>query len=291
MLSLELRQIDIKDREHFDRLVKGSDYFSCEDSFTNLYSWACVYKTVWGCFKDITVVYFKTLDDLLMPLTPKAETGELVDIAKYFRKQGENPRFFRVPANCQEKKTDLEEFFSIKKDDAATEYLHRTERMAELKGRKLRKKRNLISQFGKEYPSAHIEPLNTKNMEDCFVFAAEWARGKSISASYELCAIRRSFEKLDDLAIEGVCLYNQDRLLAFSIYSIYENMAVVHFEKARRKAKGAAQEINRAAAEALQGRVEWINREQDMGIPGLRKAKMSYDPDLLLESYSMKLSP
>ncbi|MCX6349564.1 MAG: phosphatidylglycerol lysyltransferase domain-containing protein, partial [Candidatus Aureabacteria bacterium] len=101
-------------------------------------------------------------------------------------------------------------------------------------------------------------------------------------------AIARAFRYFRELNLEGTVLLAGEKLLAFAIHDrLNRTTAVVHFEKSDPKVKGAAQAINRETARRLRGRYELINREQDMGIAGLRQAKRSYDPETIVTPYML----
>jgi len=102
-------------------------------------------------------------------------------------------------------------------------------------------------------------------------------------------ALRRAFELFDDLEGEGLVVLVDGRVVAFSIFSRHiDGTCLVNFEKADHGMSGLSQYLNRVTAERLLGKgCLFVNREQDLGIPGLRKSKRSYDPDFLLENYSL----
>ncbi|MCG8619009.1 MAG: phosphatidylglycerol lysyltransferase domain-containing protein, partial [Desulfobacterales bacterium] len=106
----------------------------------------------------------------------------------------------------------------------------------------------------------------------------------------EAAAIEKAFDNWDRLGLEGLVVTVDDNIAAFAVFSpLNLDTFNVHFEKANIAYKGAAQVINQETARYLSDRAVYINREQDLGIPGLRQAKMSYDPHRLLVPWVLKL--
>ena len=110
----------------------------------------------------------------------------------------------------------------------------------------------------------------------------------SVEAAHEAAAIGMLAEHFEALPVEGLVLRAGGRVVSFAVYSpVSPDLWTVHFEKTRYEYKGASQYITHRTAAALQGRARLLNREQDLGIPGLRQAKKSYDPLFLLQNYKL----
>ena len=119
----------------------------------------------------------------------------------------------------------------------------------------------------------------------------EWENGSSRTdhpLSIESKAIGRAIEYFDDLKLEALGLFSSNRLEAYSVFSRFCNdTCLVHFEKSNPEQKGAFQTINHETAKYLKDKCLFINREQDLGLPGLRKAKQSYHPDFMISTYML----
>ena len=118
-------------------------------------------------------------------------------------------------------------------------------------------------------------------------------KGEDHSLSYEKAVFGRAMDNFDGLGLEGLVLYSGEQVIAVTFASLYEEDTFdVHFEKAVPTIDGAYTAINYEFARYIKAKypqVKFLNREEDMGILGLRKAKESYYPDYLLEKYSAKL--
>lgn len=196
----------------------------------------------------------------------------------------------------------IEPWCSIESGRDGQDYIYATSDLADLPGAKYAPKRNLIHQFEREHPGWHVEPLSSGDFCDSrlALFLEDWRRTASDpsgSLSGDLAALEAAFRHWDTGIFQGLALYADDTargpnaLLAFCVYSIpTRDMADIHFEKAAHDAKGASQLINRETARLMRASgILWINREQDMGVPGLRRAKMQYHPSSLFPTCILRL--
>lgn len=159
--------------------------------------------------------------------------------------------------------------------------------MVNLRGKKLTKKKNLISQFRRANPNYHVLPISKEKHEVIERFTEKWRRERHVEGSYldtEMKAIQNTLEMWDELPVEGIIVCLDQRIAAYSIFSPQtQDMVTVHFEKFDPDKKGSAQLIYWETARYLQSRYKWINREQDIGLEGLRQAKTSYAPDFMVK--------
>lgn len=184
----------------------------------------------------------------------------------------------------------------IENDRDMADYLYDRETLRSLAGKKLHSKRNHIQKFWKLHPDARYEVLNTSHYEACIELTKNWtlARGMDLDSpeASDYQGIKSLIEKAlaHDCELKGGVIYEGDQLLAFGIYACDLNeYAVCHFEKASDDVKEAYPVINQLCVENLCEHVKYINREEDMGIEGLRKAKLSYYPLKLLEKRTARI--
>lgn len=208
-----------------------------------------------------------------------------------------------VPVDWAEaNRAAIEQWCSLELSRIGQDYIYAATDLAALPGAKYAAKRNLIHQFEREHPCWHVKPLSSGDLANPRLkrFIDEWhstASDPSGSLSNDLIALEAAFRHWDTGIFQGLAIYaddverGPDALLAFSVFSTpTHGMADVHFEKAAHDVKGASQLINRETARRLlNDGVVWINREQDMGVPGLRKAKTQYHPALLLPTCVLRL--
>ena len=180
--------------------------------------------------------------------------------------------------------------FTERRDDS--DYVYLTKSLAELPGGKYHKKKNHIAQFMRKHPDVFYRPLTSENADDALKIEKVWFDANEGTGNYDKEAeygiICEALSLLDALNLTGGVLYADNRPIAMTIGSaITEKVADVHFEKAvpEYDRDGAYAVINQEFAKTMI-KYEYLNREEDMGIEGLRKAKLSYHPELLLAKWS-----
>jgi hypothetical protein len=265
--------------------------FPCEYSFRDLFTWQASFPVSWTIYQSRLLIYESSEDYLLQPVGDYFSAYALREISESFIKKGLSGRISFVAQDCVENAIALEDYFKISVDEGMADYIYLTEKLAELKG-KLSKKKNLVSQFRRNNPKYKCKMLDKHLIKDCKRLLGEWSLGKdldSLTMRQEKTALDVCFKHFDDLNMEGLALFVDDKLLAFSIFSPHgKDTYIVHFEKCDLEVKGAYQTINWETARHLQKKCKYLNREQDLGLPGLRKAKKSYYPELLLKSYFLE---
>ena len=172
------------------------------------------------------------------------------------------------------------------------DYVYDIRRLAELKGKKLQSKRNHCNRFEAQYPNYEILPITADLLPLCEAFTEQWYRSHADSGEDfegEKRALTRAFAWFEELKLEGILLRTEDGIMGFSMGNrIREDTFDVNFEKALPQVNGAYPMVNREFARRLHETypgVQFLNREDDMGLEGLRRAKESYYPDLLLEKF------
>ena len=182
--------------------------------------------------------------------------------------------------------------FSIHFDRDSFDYVYRIEDLSQLAGRKYQKKRNHLNRFRAEHPDYRLEPITEENLSQVRALTARWYEARLAEdpmGDYQLeqAALDRAFAHFTELGLEGLLLWDGENLLATAMGSfLRENTFDIHFEKALDRTDGTYAAINQGFAAYLQEKypaLQYLNREDDMGIEGLRRAKLSYNPDHMVE--------
>ncbi len=188
--------------------------------------------------------------------------------------------------------------FRIYNDRDGYDYVYAIDDLADLKGRKFQRKRNHVNRFYEAHPHCRVEPITVQNLEAVQDMASAWylyRQEKDPDGDYHLeqLALMRALADPEKLAMEGLVLLEGEKILAFSMASrLSSDTYDIHFEKARDDVDGAYAAINQAFARYLRDRhpeIRYLNREDDLGLEGLRKAKLSYQPAFLVEKYWTRL--
>ncbi len=291
----DLKPVELADRAKLEPRLLASNPTTCECNFQNMFIWGLFYKTKWALHNGRIWSHLEEDDELLYPLGGAgfASPEEMREVSDAMRKAGFNGIFRQVPeAYIKARPEILKSFDAEQVPEAVGEYVYSVERLAKLPGSKLGKKRNLISQFLRANPDFHAETLTAARLPECMALVESWRKEKVSEMpeeiEHETVALDASFAHFKELGMEGVAAYSGERLVAFSMFSrVSDTMFTEHFEKADASAKGAAQVINNETAKAILGRAALLNREQDMGLEGLRHAKRSYDPLYLVRNFSL----
>lgn len=161
------------------------------------------------------------------------------------------------------------------------DYIYDTQELINLNGRKFHKKKNLYNRFTGSY-DYKIKDLDEGGVIDHIIkFSEEWYMkrgGGNAELEYELASIREILPENDLFNLKGIAVYVDDRIVGFSIGEIVGDMAIIHIEKGDFDYKGIYAFLNNRLASGCLAQTKYINRQEDLGIKGLRKAKKSYNP-------------
>ena len=184
--------------------------------------------------------------------------------------------------------------FYIKADRDSHDYVYDINDLADLRGRKFQSKRNHFNRFCAEHPQHNVLPMTCEMMPKVKEFVENWYANRLESDPegdflMENVALARLFNHCGELDVEGLALMDGDEILAITIGSrLSPNTFDVHFEKARETVSGAYNAINCHFARYLRlkyPQLQFLNREEDMGLEGLRNSKLSYRPHHMVEKY------
>ena len=265
---------------------------SCEYSFTNL----CIWGRQQAAYLDGFWVFFSQFDRKTVYPFPVGE-GEILPVLDAIiadaDERGIPCRFTGLTEGDMALLSRYyPERFLYHCDRGSFDYVYNIDDLADLKGRKFQKKRNHLNRFRSLYPAWRVEPISPANLPAVAEMAEQWylARQEHDPTGdflLEKKALSRAFKHYEALGLDGLVLLDGERVLAFSIAShLTEDTMDVHFEKALEDVDGAYTAINQAFAAWLRDKypaVRYLDREEDMGLEGLRKAKLSYCPDHLKE--------
>ena len=276
-------------RDYLDKYPREN----CDYTITNLIVWGQIYQNQYLMFKDRLVFFNPQYQYILHPVGEDLQPAELVELVKLFKPYYPEAELILTPQAYIDTHPEMGSLFELVNDRDWADYVYDIDKMVNLSGKKLAKKKNLISQFRRAYPQYKVMKITEDRLDVILQFTHKWRRERSAEGIYlmtEIKAIENTLKAWNSLPVEGIIICLNYKIAAYSIFSRQTNdMVTEHFEKFDPDKKGSAQIINWETARYLQGRYKWINREQDIGLEGLRQAKLSYDPDRLLPFYSTKL--
>lgn len=259
---------------------------SCDYTVTNMLTWGRLYQIQYLLWQDNLIIYNPKYHAICFPVGNSFHAADLAELVKSFQEQFDHATLILIPDDWETSFPGLGGCFHIWEDRDWVDYVYASEDLALLKGKKLAKKKNLISQYIRQYPDYHVLPINAGHKEVILSFATKWKRERNadgIHLNSEMQALQYTMEQWDILPVQGYIICHQNKISAFSIFSRQTpDMATIHYEKYNPDMKGAAQLVNWEVARIIHQNYRWINREQDMGLEGLRRAKESYDPAYLV---------
>jgi len=289
---IEFRKLTPEDRTAYDRLLFAGGHRGCEFSFANLYLWGRQriaflhdHALLFSQFDRKTVYPF--------PVGGGDKRAAVEAVMADAKARGIPCRF----TGLTEQDIRLLEslypgrfFFHCDRD--SYDYVYAIDDLADLKGKKYQKKRNHVNRFRSEHPEYQVQPLTDTLLEDVNAMVDSWYDSRlRQDPTADFLMERRALEKaLRDhraLGMETLVLLDGGRVLALTMGSfLTENTVDVHFEKACEDVDGAYAVMNCEFARYIRAKhpqVQFLNREEDMGLPGLRKAKESYLPHHMTE--------
>ena len=265
-------------------------------TFATLAAWCSYFRYEWAFAEPELLLISCVLEPdsrrhLLQPIGPVSESvihaleSRAPDLPYPLKIIGVSDSFLKLHA-------ELSSSFSVSEDRAVSNYIYSAQALAQLSGRKYSKKRNLLSQANGLYRWI-CEPLRSGNIEKCFSIlesiSSEERPQVEGMLKRELAALDCTLRHVEEFNQKGLVLSVDDRPVAFSIYEpISPSTVAIHFERALRSYKGLYQVINLETAKVIAAEgFQHINREEDLGDPGLRDAKMSYHPIEIVPAYEL----
>ena len=292
---LNFKIIDKDQLEEYKKYYDYSTSFGCDTNLINIYLWRYEYNINLAVFDDTLIkAYFRddgTVWGYCMPVG-KNTKGALEEIFNDAKERGAEPNIVMLTT---EQKALLESLypnkFTFKPSLENQDYIYYSRDLATLEGKKFHSKRNHISRFYRTYKNTKFKMIDKTNISDAMRVVFDWYKENNISSddSSEIQVVREALENIENLKMSGALLYVDERPVAMTLGSeLSDSVYDINFEKALRKYDGAYAVINNEFAKTLT-QYKYINREEDMGIEGLRKAKLSYKPVIVLERFTVEV--
>lgn len=297
--ELIFHPITLEAKKIIDSYTKPWELECSDLSFANLFIWGADGKMEYA--EKNHVLYIK-LDFEGVPVflwAPIPMYGVEVDYRKaiydgieYMKDIGTEPTFRSVWTPFRDKMlVACPELFSVP-TDIAWDYVYSRESLATLKGKKLHGKRNHINKFLSKYPDYEYRKLDRSMIEDCLFLYDQWVGEKDEATSQamedEKRSVQLALQHMDALELSGGTIYIDGKLCAFTVGErLHPHMQLIHIEKANTEYEGIFPMINQQYILHECEGIELVNREEDMGIEGMRKAKRSYYPLKMIEKYML----
>lgn len=295
---INLKKVELSDKQWIEDILTTAQLGVSHQNFTNIFAWSEIYRYRVARLNDFLVLKGRlpTGDYYFYPVglgDPKtvlaAMKQDAADCGHEFIMLGLTP----------DKVTELNNLypngFAYQEMRDSFDYVYRLDKLVTLRGNKLHAKRNHINRF-KATRSWSFELISSDNLLECWKMNLIWCKKNGCHEDKQLanedCAVRRCFKNYTPLGLEGGLIRLDDKVIAYTMgEKLNNNTYIIHIEKAFGEIRGAYQMINREFAAFIQEKypkVVYVNREEDMGYEGLRKAKLSYHPDKMEEKYEAR---
>ena len=291
---IDFQKIDLSQRERYTQFLMHCGERGCEYSLVNLHIWGHQKAAfLHGCLAFFS--QYERRSVYPFPIGDGDVQAVLDAIIHDSRVRGLECRLTSMTADdCMLLEELYPGKFRYHPDRTYADYIYAIENLAQLPGRKFQRKRNHLNRFRQNHPDCRMVCITADMLPAVEQMVDAWYESRRTPDTrdefhLEKVALRRAFDHWDALGLEGVVLLEQDRILAMAVGSfLNETTFDVHFEKALEDVDGAYAAINQAFAAHLHEKypaLRWLNREDDLGLPGLRKAKLSYCPDRLVVKF------
>lgn len=301
VVILSFKCLTLEDKEIIEKYIDKSKLDSYEYLFSSLYMW-----------RKLNNIKYAVIDDVL--IIEKNEEGKGTFYAQLFGYNKDNltniidelikrnleftDRDYLFGDVGDEFVDDLKKYtdFSIDivEDIDDSEYIYNTQDLIELKGKKYHSKKNHVNSFLKTY-SYDIKTINNENVKsDCMDLLHKWHEEVAVTIDKEMLmeidAIKDLFRELHFFDLNSIAIYVDGELAGFAVgEKVNDRMALIHVERGEIAYKGIYAFLNKQfLVESFQD-TEFVNRQEDTGNEGLRKAKKSYHPEKMIKKYLVKL--
>ncbi len=281
----------LSDKQWVKQTLAKSQYFGCEYSFGNIFLWSNAYQTRIAKYKDFFLS--KSGTDHYCYCFPAGE-GDFRDaIQRIYEDSQQCGKSFCMYGVTKQAIDMLEQLMPGAFDYVPSrndfDYIYLSEDLMNLAGKKYHAKRNHIARFIRENDWSY-EDITKQNISECRAFNRRWEQEKGSGATSsvltELEMVDKALDYFEELNLSGGLLRVNGEVVAYTFgEEITSQIFCVHVEKALANVNGAYPMINREFAVRNLSKYRYINREEDVGVEGLRKAKLSYHPSILLEKY------
>lgn len=292
-MEIEFKKIELTDKELISHFFAHHTSRSCERTFTNVYLWARFYDVTFAVVEDSLV--FKNESEegcsFAYPAGEPEHVKRAVDVLTEYSRERDVPfKMYNVtPDNFAYLEQWYPDRFQIEYNEDVADYVYESEKLATLSGKKLHSKRNHINKFKALYDGRWTyEPVTAENVEECFQMALKWRDQNGCEDDPEkrgeICVTMNALRLFEELELKGGILKIDGEVVAFTIGEpVCSDTFVVHIEKAFADVEGAYPMINQQFVQHECGDYLYVNREEDTGAEGLRKAKLSYRPVFMVE--------
>ncbi|MDR1098392.1 MAG: phosphatidylglycerol lysyltransferase domain-containing protein [Tannerella sp.] len=296
---LSFKPITIEDKEAITAFTLQGNLPNCDYAFANMCSWSFLYESKYAVTDDFLFVRFYVEEKGRRHLAYMFPVGngdlkkaiELLE--KDAEKMGYTLLILGVTPDLKNKMNALfPDSFTYLIERNYFDYIYLREDLATLKSKKFQPKRNHINRFKKQYEYTYL-PISPDIVCQCMDVERIWCKANldendKEDLAHEKISMTFAMQHFEELGLSGGAILVDGKIIAFTYGSPINSQTFgIHVEKADVHYEGIFSVINQEFASRIPQQYTYINREEDLGIPGLRKSKLSYNPVILLEKNSV----
>ena len=297
---MEFKPIEKADKPIFDKFYKARYYENSQFTFTNQYMWRKAYNIQWTVENDIlyTICEYENKVSMLQPLGSEDKMQEAIaNIIEFFATNNEPFSIIEVDKSfAGELKKFPDAEFEIKANRDKFDYVYFADDLIKLAGRKYNLKKTPLNGFHRNYPEAKYLPITEEIIPKCHKELNHWYKSRAAKFKddqyfyFEVIAANELIDNFCDFNLKGGAIELDGKIIAFTFgEQLNTDTAVIHIEKAEPDIRGSYVAINQGFVAHEWSNMKYINREEDMGIEGLRKSKESYNPCKMIEQFNITL--
>lgn len=292
-LKLSFLPIQIEQQDNYRRQLSRCSQIASDYSFTNLFGWGPEYGLEWAWHDDL--VWIRQSQPFTALWAPVGDWDRVDWPSTISELPAVADRVIRIPeALRQIWQNTISDGARFSESRGQWDYLYRIEELAQLKGNRFHKKKNLVNQFKKSYPFEYLS-FGPEMVSQAQTMQEDWCLWRDCEKHDTLAAENKAIARILDQwrhleGLTGGAIRVEEKLVAYTIAEkMPDQTIVIHFEKGNPEFKGSYQAINQLFLENLTPGSDLVNREQDLDNDGLRKAKLSYHPVAYVKKYELKL--
>jgi hypothetical protein len=288
------RNLTLDDKPILDRLLEDMQPQISELTFTNLFVWNGSELVQLSRVGETVLLQRRRFRDGKTFMLPPLGKQSLTSILKTLRTVNLNYQAPPLYGVTLEQSQDLNGMgIRVEPDRDDWDYVYLTSDLADLPGDKYHPKRNFIARCLSKHKCKYVS-IGPSEINDCLQLQTQWCDLRTCNMvpglEAENTAVKTTFKHFESLGVTGGAVYVEDKLEAFTLAEpLNKDTAVIHFEKANPEIEGLYQLINQWFSQNALRNFKFVNREQDLGISGLRKAKESYHPHYMVEKYIVQI--
>ncbi|RDU59888.1 hypothetical protein CQA44_11035 [Helicobacter sp. MIT 14-3879] len=286
------KELELSDRQSICTYLRQDSFMISDISFGNLFIWRLARKIEFAIIHECLVIkttYPNQNPFIFFPIGAGDKLSCLKALKQYFDSLNLPLELHSLEAKSVDILNCVFKNIKPKLNRDRSDYIYLTSNLINLSGRKYHKKKNHLNRFFEEYAGFNFEMIDSSNLSELQQTWKVWAQNHTDSSLIdESRGINSALQHYEALNFKGGLLRFNSKIIAFSFGEVIsQELCVIHIEKADTLYRGAYQAINQQLLKHCFADTKYVNREEDLGIEGLRKAKMSYNPDIILEKYEV----